>query len=383
MRPVPDLDFTYKDDLTPESLIKVLEESKKILLAAPNSAMRFGPESLDSREYGQRLDAFVCLLKSSPILPLTTDFIQRHFDIFQVYGKRQWGEILLTSYYSPVVKGTHKPRPPYTRALYAPPKDLVEIDARAFSKKAETGLSNFDRFKFYGKLVSAENDPRLPKIVPHFTRQEIDLGGALKNQGLEMAYVEPIEAFFLQIQGSGRIVFDDKKEILIGYAGQNGMKYQSLGRYLIDTMPERFTAEEMNMDVIENFLKEIGPAESEQVLAKNPSYVFFQELKTAPMTTLGSAVTDGRTIAVDSEFFPLGGMAVMQFPDPLDTSDTPFMHTRIVMAQDTGGAIKGPGRADLYWGEGSVARRYAGMMKHPAKLYFLIPKKEIGFNCKL
>ena len=180
---------------------------------------------------------------------------------------------------------------------------------------------------------------------------------------------DPIELFFLQVQGSGRVQLPDGKTVRIGYADQNGHPYQSIGRWLVSQ--GELTLDKASMEGIKRWAQD-NPQRLNELLNTNPSYVFFREMPSAsggPVGALGVPLSEGRSIAVDPRYVPLGAPVFMSTTYPL--SDKPL--ERLVVAQDTGGAIKGVVRADFFWGFGAEAGREAGKMRQQGRMWVLLP----------
>lgn len=358
------------DDLPIKDLQDGLKLHIKILLKKPKRVLTFGSIKINAKAYALSLEKLLSFKEKSKLL----SYIKNNFNVAEVYGKKKWGEILLTSYYEPAYPARLRPTKKYSQPLYRLPKDLVEIDLRSFSIR-DIGNFKTSRKKVSGRVVDAGLP--FPKIVPHYSREEIDNKKKLKGKGLELYYLDPIHSFFLQIQGSGLLELPNKKIVRVGYAGQNGWKYESIGKHLFHVIPR----EEMSLQRIEKYLRSLSKKNLYEFLKINPSYVFFRILKGRGLTTFGNEVVSGRTLAIDRSLFPLGAMGFLTFKrpyyaDPKDEAPTSFKETsRLILAQDTGGAIKSTGRADLFWGQGDEALRYAGPMRHSAKLWFLYPKK--------
>ena len=180
----------------------------------------------------------------------------------------------------------------------------------------------------------------------------------------------------IQIQGSATVQFEDGQTIGMGYAEKNGCDYEPIGKYLRDYISK----EDMSIQAIENHLRTLSTDKLQEILNKNPSYVFFKKTDGLALTALGVPVTEGRTAAVDQRFFPKGGLAFLQTTKPVWGSAQEKVPSqwkelkRFVLAQDTGGAITGGGHLDLFWGSGDDAKRNAGIMKQPGKIFFLAPK---------
>ncbi len=369
-----------EQSLLTQSLSDWKERSEQLKLnidwleKTPEKELVFGSCRLTSQEYANAL---------RPLLDLSNDdfvaALGKGFQFFEVYGKDQWGEILLTSYYSPVVKGSKKRTEKFSQALYSVPKDLVMISLKDFVIDEIVEEGSYSRSQLPGR-AQYDEEGNLIKISPFYSRREIDGEKALEGRRLELAYVDPIDAFFLQIQGSGLIEFEDGSQVSLGYAAQNGHRYYSIGKSLFDIIPQ----EEMSKDKLVGHLRSLSLEQRNELLYENPSYVFFRELEhTQGQTTFGPTVMDRRTLAVDYRVFPLGGIAFIDFngPEILTRDDLKKFSVdqlkregRFVFAHDSGGAIKGPGRADLYWGKGELASYNAGVMRHRGKMWFLAPR---------
>jgi membrane-bound lytic murein transglycosylase A len=263
---------------------------------------------------------------------------------------------MITGYYEPLLRGSRERHPPFIYPLYAPPDDLLIVDLATVAPETKN-------LRLRGRL-----DGR--RVVPYYTRAEID-NGAAPLTGKEIVFVDdPIEAFFLQIQGSGRVRLESGEELRIGYADQNGHPYQSIGRYLVDK--GELPLSETSMQGIEAWAR-ANPARVGELLAQNPSYVFFRELPPAndgPIGAFGVPLTPGRSIAVDSRYVPLGAPVYLATTQP--NSDLSL--DRLMIAQDTGGAIRGPVRADFFWGTGADAGSFAGRMRQQGSMWVLLPK---------
>ncbi len=296
-------------------------------------------------------------------------YIQDNFDSYEVYGKEKWGEILSTGYYEPHVSGSRTPNEKHSQAVYARPNDLVTVNLKSFAYKFSVPL---EHQSVRGRLKGST-------VIPYYVRSEIDSDLKLQGQNLELAYLDPIDAFFIQIQGSGVIDFSDGTNMRIGYAEQNGHPYVALGKHLTHVIP----IEEMSMQRIRNHLETLTPPERQKILNLNPSYVFFRLLNSQALTYAGMEVSAGRTIATDKDLMPKGALAFLQIEEPVfeSTSSTVpvawLNQPRLVFDQDTGGAIRGPGRVDLYFGSTPEAAQKAGVMKRSGKLFYLVPKAKL------
>ena len=207
-------------------------------------------------------------------------------------------------------------------------------------------------------------------VLPYYTRGELAANPA-PLQGKALVYLaDPIEAFFAQVQGSARITLEDGRQMRLGFADSNGHPYKSIGRALIDRGELR--ADAASMQGIQAWAR-AHPQQLPELLAQNPSYVFFRELPdtgAGPTGSLGVALTPERSIAVDPKFIPMGAPVFIATTEPL--SDKPWRH--LVLAQDTGSAIRGAVRADVFWGSGARAGETAGRMKQTGEMFVLLPK---------
>ena len=268
-------------------------------------------------------------------------------------------EGMVTGYYEPLIKGdrVRTRRAPYP--LYAAPDDLITVDLASVYPELKS-------LRLRGRLVGN-------KLVPYYTRKDIENGANGGNgfKGKPIAWAEdPVELFFLQVQGSGRIELPDGSHLRVGYADQNGHPYQSIGKLLVERGELRL--EQASMQGIKNWGAN-NPDKLPELLASNPSFVFFRELPDGlpgPLGSLGVPLTAQRSIAVDPRFIPLGAPVFLATTHPY--SNQPL--NRLVMAQDTGSAIRGGVRADYFWGFGSEAGEQAGKMKQKGRMWVLLPK---------
>jgi membrane-bound lytic murein transglycosylase A len=267
-------------------------------------------------------------------------------------------EGLFTGYYEPTLRGSRVEGGAFTVPLYVRPPELVSVDLGRF------------RPDLKGKRIAGKVEDGA--LVPYFDRAAID-EGALAGRDLELVWVDdPVDAFFLEIQGSGRIQLEDGSEMRVGYAGQNGFVYSAIGRELIRRGD--LTREQMSMETIREWL-EAHPDEAREVMRTNASYVFFRELTgEGPIGSLGVALTPERSLAVDPLFVPLGVPVWIDTTVPAGAPGGGRPLQRLLVAQDTGGAINGPVRGDVFWGHGDDAAATAGSMRQPGRLWLLLPK---------
>jgi len=285
-------------------------------------------------------------------------FFEAFFIPHQVINPDGSDNGLVTGYYEPLLRGARKRGGPYQIPLYRAPDDLLTIDLSAVYPELKS-------MRLRGRVVGN-------KVVPYLSRADMTQSNALA--GKELLWVDDaIEAFFLQVQGSGRVQLTDAKEtVRVAYADQNGYPYKSIGRYLVDK--GEMTLEQASAQNIKTWFL-AHPERRQELLNANPSYVFFKEEKLVdpdkgPKGALGVSLTPQRSIAVDAQFIPLGAPVFLATTQP--GKETPLQ--RLVMAQDTGGAIRNPVRADYFWGFGADAGDKAGKMKQRGMMWVLLPK---------
>lgn len=354
---------SFDNDLDRESLRVAISRSIEFFRRLPQDHLfEYGEDQYSTAHLIRSMKTFLYLLDEAEDMEELTDLIRQRFNVYQSVGSDGRGTVLYTGYYEPILKGGLTPNETYRWPLYKRPNDLIEIDLDLFSSK------------FKGEKITARYDGS--RIVPYFTREEIDSHGMLSGRQLEIAWLEdPIDVFFLQIQGSGQILLEDGTTLRVNYSAWNGRPYRSIGALLINR--EIIKREEMNITRLREYLRD-NPNQREEILNHNESYVFFRVVERGPLGNIEVPLTPGRSIATDSRLFPKGGLAYLCAEKPIiDDSGTiiawvPF--SRFALNQDTGGVIKGPGRADLFWGSGEAAGIPAGHMKNEGKLYFLVEK---------
>ena len=301
----------------------------------------------------------VCLKASSLSSPSddeVKDYFYTNFNLYQAKQSDDSTEGLVTGYYQPVLEGSRVKTKKFRIPLYAPPSDLITVDLSEV----------YPDLKYMRLRGRVEGD----KLVPYLTREEIAKQG-YPLQGNELLWVkDPVEAFFLEIQGSGVIAFEDGERIQVGYANQNGHPYRSMGRALIQE--GELSRHKVSMQSIKAWAKK-NPKKLQKFLNANPSVVFFRELEPGlpgPIGALGIPITAERSVAVDRKYIPLGAPIFLSTTWP--NSSKPL--NQLMMAQDTGGAIGGGVRVDFYWGQGDKAGQLAGRMKQDGKVWVLLPK---------
>jgi membrane-bound lytic murein transglycosylase A len=295
------------------------------------------------------------------LLPNATEreiasFFELNFDPHQVINGDDTDAGMVTGYYEPLLRGSRVKSSRYRYPLYAVPPDLLTIDLSSV-------YPDLKHRRLRGRIVGN-------RVVPYYDRGDIDRDAA-PLKGSELVWVDDaVDAFFLHIQGSGQVELENGERLRVGYADQNGHPFRSLGRLLIqrgEIPPER-----ASMQGIKDWARR-HPRRVQEFMNANPSYVFFRELPrdlTGPIGALGVPLTAERSIAVDPRVVPLGVPVYLATTWP-NTAD-PL--NRLMVAQDTGGAIAGAVRADFFWGFGDVAGNQAGKMRQAGKMWVLLPK---------
>jgi len=299
-------------------------------------------------------------------VPTDDDAAARRFfeTWFAPYAARDRGrrEGLFTGYFEPLLDGSRTRDSRYRIPLYGRPADLVTVDLGLFADDLA------------GRRITGRIDGG--RLLPYESRAEI-MAGALAGRAPVLAWVDdPVDAFFLQVQGSGRVRLREGGVLRLGYAASNGHPYVSIGRVLVAR--GALAPEAVSLQTIRAWIAD-HPDEAAALLAANPSYVFFRALSgDGPLGSQGAVLTPGRSLAVDRRFIPLGApvylVGTMPAPEAGD-ADRPL--NRLLIAQDTGGAIRGPLRGDVFWGFGPRAEAIAGRMKHPGRIYLLLPRAPV------
>ena len=354
---------TFEDNGDFSDLMAAIDGSLNYLSRIPDEReFNFNDDVYIAAHLKKSLQVFRTQLASNPTTDELNRFIRKKYLLYRSVGNNGRGKMLVTGYFEPTIKGSLEKSPTFPYPVYAIPDDLTIIDLSLFG----------DQFK--GKKITGRYTGKT--VVPYYQRSEIDHTGILDDRSDILAWVgDPIDLFFLQIQGSGKILLESGEYINVHYHTVNGHPYRSIGKLLIDE--EKIARKEMSMQKIRSYLQK-HPEEVERVLNHNPSYVFFKLEEDGPIGYLQVKLTPGRSIALDRKIFPPAALAYIETQKPeLDRIGEIYEwhdHRAFVLNQDTGGAIKGPGRADLFWGNGQYAEVAAGHMQHPGTLYFLVLK---------
>lgn len=351
----------FQDSLDFRDLTAALENSRIYFSRVPEArTYTLGREGYTAAHMVRSIQVFQDFIATRPSDRELNAFIRKNFVVYESVGGRD-RDVLFTGYFEPVYEGSPEPGPGFEWPLFPLPTDLLKIDLSLFS----------ERYRGHQTLTARVDKNR---VIPYFSREEINRLKGFSDRAKPMIWLKNrVDRFFLEIQGSGRIRIPGGEEIRVHYAGSNGNPYRSVGRYLIDQ--GEIPKEQMSMKAIRDWLDD-HPSRMDEVLHHNPSFVFFQEEKGGPFGSIGVELTPLRSIATDHKIFPWGALcfAVTALPEP--GSDLPRNQWRPVslftMNQDTGGAIRGPGRADLFCGSGEYAEFTAGNMNIPGRLFFLV-----------
>jgi membrane-bound lytic murein transglycosylase A len=362
----PDL----KDQKDQESLIQSINNSLDYLNEKdPDTFHQFGENRVSNQHLKDSLLDFKEKLLEWGFSQQFFQYIQQNYHFYQSSVK----EVLFTGYFEAHLKGSLEQSEKYRFPLYRKPDDLIRIQ--------------LDQFPFFQKHKGL---PRILKgrfgenrtILPYFSRLEIDGRKKLAGKNLEIVWTDDIiDVFFLHIQGSGVVTLDSGEIFRVNYAESNGHPYRAIGRLLIER--GILTYETLSMQSIQRYL-ESHPQKIEDIFNYNPSYVFFREVKKGPMGSINVPLTPYRSIATDKYIFPRGALCYIEteLPD-FETRNPAKPHLKVsrwkkfrgfVLNQDTGGAIRGPARVDLYTGYGEKSEYEAGHLKQKGTLFFLIKK---------
>lgn len=311
---------------------------------------------LRTREHWRRVCEAAAQLEH-PDTATARAFFEQRFTPYAVASTDNGEQGLITGYYEPLLRGSRTRSARYAHPLYGVPDDLVVVELGSVYPQLKS-------MRLRGRVEGR-------KLVPYPDRVRIE-SGHVALEGKEIVWVDDaIDLFFLHIQGSGRVALESGETIRVGYADQNGHPYRSIGRLLVER--GELVVEEASMQGIKHWIRK-NPTRAPELLNSNPSYVFFREMPggaAGPQGALGVALTPERSIAIDPRHIPLGAPMFIATTWP----NSARALERLVVAQDTGGAIRGPVRADFFWGFGDAAGEQAGRMKQPLRAWLLLPSE--------
>ena len=356
----------FKDHHQYDGLIHSIKQSLAYLNRVPQDRnFIFGKDTYTAAHLINSLNRFAELIAENPSEKEINQFIARNCFVYQSIGSNWKREVLFTGYYEPTILGSLTPSDEYQHPVYALPIDLIRIDLSPFSEQY-AGQSIVGRYT--GSTV-----------VPYYDRRQIVQPNSPISQSSEiLAWVnDPIDLFFLQIQGSGRLLQPNGDHLNLHYHASNGRPYRSIGKLLIDE--GKIAKEDMSMQAIRAYLNAY-PEEQARILNHNPSYVFFKTETDGPIGYLQEPLTPERSVAMDRRIFPPGALGYIKTLRPIVAQTGQIEAWKefnaFILNQDTGGAIRGPGRVDLFWGNGAYAELAAGHMQHPGKIYFIVLKPD-------
>lgn len=352
-------DIDFADDLDFASLDSAIERSLHYFDGSGrNNVYHIADKLVAAQQMKESLLAFRQIIKDDNNLVDKKKKIRQSFDIYRAKGLDGRGAVLFTGYYEPLLAGSLTPTEEYKYPLYMPPPDLI-------AKKMSRTEAKMER------LSGGE-------AVPYFSRWEIDAGKVLQGKGLELVWVsDPVDLFFLHIQGSGKIRMTDGALVTVSATQSNGRPFRSVTRYMLDK--GIIIGRDASYHNVKRLLKRKNEHDLYSILAYNERYIFFRFVEKDPIGSLGEPVTPGRTIATDPDMFPEGALAFINLSKYVLDQDGNITNQRVsfsrfVLNQDKGSAIKGPGRVDLFCGFGDNAESIAGTLKEKGELYFLVKK---------
>ncbi|MBN1106362.1 MAG: MltA domain-containing protein [Deltaproteobacteria bacterium] len=354
---------SFEDDMDFASLATAIRENLEYLRRLePDQIFEYGPDRYTCRQITEGQEDFLRLISTSPSVEAINRKLKKDYLLYRAAGRPAKPSVLFSGYYEPTYEASLKPDSTFRHPIYGKPEDLIKIDLSPF------------REEFKGKSIVARISGK--RVLPYYTRKEIAQDKVLAGRKLELAWLkDSLDVAFLQIQGSGRLRLPDGSILRVGYETGNGRPYQSVGRYMIEK--GYLTREETSMQSIRRYLTR-HPEVKEDVLNQNPSYVFFRVVSGGPYGNINVPLTPGRSLALDNRLFPRGALCFVRTQKPVLNSREEITgwtdFSRFVLHQDTGGAIRGAGRADLFWGADRYAETAAGHMKHEGDLYLLVKK---------
>ena len=325
----------------------------------PGKKFSYGEDSYTAGSLASGLRRFNAFLETGPTAAALNQFIKENGLLYGYRENNRPVNVLFTGYFEPRISGSLTRSENFRYPVYGRPNDLAVVNLSSFSV-------NSDQRSIVGRYDGKE-------VVPYFDRSDIE-AGVLEGRAQVIAWVsDPVALFFLHVQGSGVIDLDDGRQINLHFNSSNGLPYKSIGRYLIDA--GKIAASDMSMQAIADYLR-ANPEETEAVLHYNPRYIFFQTGEHGVRGCLNVPLTRGRSVALDQGAYPPGSLIFIKSSKPVCDQKgniqkwTDF--SRFALNQDTGSAIRGPSRADLFWGSGSYAEIAAGHMQHPGLVYFIV-----------
>jgi membrane-bound lytic murein transglycosylase A len=365
LRSVPEKFEAAADDFDEQSLRRAVRHSLAYLKKLPaDRVVGVEPRRFTAGEVRDSLLVFEKLLDLWACRECFARELRERFDLLPSSTDPELTQVLFTGYYQPILDGSLTRTEKFRYPIYRTPPDLISAERVTLQPKMTVE-----------RIVGRADGEQ---FLPYYSRREIDEGGSLRGRGLEIAWAaDPVDVFFLHIQGSGIVRLPDGRQLSVGYAAQNGWPYRSIGRLLIDG--GKISREEMSMQRLRRYLNE-NPWDQSEIFAYNESYVFFRVLENEPLGSFEVPVTAGRSMATDSRLFPKGALAWIETEIPIIDESGGLAGwrpiARFMLNQDTGGAIRGLQRADLYFGSGAEPAALAGYMNRRGRIYFLLIKQK-------
>ncbi len=337
-----------QDDATPDTLLQAAERNLEYLSRLPlERRVTVGGRELSVRE----LVRVTQLVKEHAQQPLAL------CEAVALRAPAAGDSLVVAGYYQPELRASRKRNERFRYPVYRPPDDLVDVDLREWCPTCPPRV-------LQGRVKDG-------KLVPYFTRSEIE-AGALGGRGYELAWLEdPVEAYFLHVQGSALLELEDGVRLQISYASSNGHPYVSLGKVLSEQ--GKLPPGAVSLRDLKDYLR-AHPEEQRDLFALNPQYVFFRGVVAGPMGSCQVPLTAGRSLAADPAVYPHGTVAFLEMQPDAEAGGRGKAYRRLVFLQDSGTTVSGSGRVDLYCGSGELAEAQASNLRHRGRLWFLVPR---------
>lgn len=324
------------------------------------AAEAFGPDAVPFSELARSLEAVDAKLAEHGLSEAFFSWLRGAMRFYESTAD----EVRYTGYHLASLRGSRKKTKRYKYPLYRRPKDMLPVELHRFHF--------YEKFPGLPRRINARVDER-KRVVPYYSRAEIDYQGKLKGKGLEILWGDsPADIHSLHVQGSGVVQLAGGGEVLVGFADSNGLKFKGIGSYLLEE--GRIASNQASYQSVQRYLRD-HPVEVEEILSQNARYIFFRELSGGPVGSLGVELTPHRSIAVDHDVFPSGALALVETTKPVFDAAGKLTRwvkfRRLVLAQDAGAAIKSSSRVDLYCGYGPDNEKIAGSMHQAGRLWFL------------